>query len=102
MLSGATDLGKRPDPAELSEPMRWVWRGFCAGLPDEGATGICADAYEGRDVAVRWTRCTPATVDEVLPAGRPRARRAGGGRAGRPSSSRCSSSASRRRRARSR
>ena len=67
VLSGATDLGKRPDPAELSEPMRWVWRGFCAGLPDEGATGTCHDAYEGRDVAVRWTRCTPATVDEVLP-----------------------------------
>ncbi|MET0614087.1 MAG: UvrD-helicase domain-containing protein [Thermoleophilaceae bacterium] len=67
VLSGATDLGKRPDPAELTEPMRWIWRGFCAGLPEEGATGIAQDAYEGRDVTVRWTRCTPATVDEVLP-----------------------------------
>jgi ATP-dependent exoDNAse (exonuclease V) beta subunit len=68
VLSGATDLAKRPDPAELSEPMRWIWRGFCSGLPDEGAMGTCHDAYDGRDVAVRWTLCTPATVDEVLPA----------------------------------
>jgi ATP-dependent helicase/nuclease subunit A len=67
ILSGATDLGKRPEPGELSEPMRWIWRGFCAGLPQEGATGVEHDSYEGRDVAVRWVRCTPATVDEVLP-----------------------------------
>jgi ATP-dependent helicase/nuclease subunit A len=68
VLSGATDLAKRLDPAELAEPMRWVWRGFCAGLPSEGATGIEVDAYAGREVAVRWTLCTPATVDDVLPA----------------------------------
>jgi ATP-dependent helicase/nuclease subunit A len=68
VLSGATDLAKRPEPAELSEPMRWVWRGLCVGLPSDGAAGISVDAYEGRDVAVRWTVCTPATVDEVLPA----------------------------------
>ena len=68
VLSGATDLGKRPEPGELSEPMRWIWRGFCAGLPGEGATGVEHDGYEGRDVSVRWTRCTPDTVDEVLPA----------------------------------
>ena len=48
--------------------MRWIWRGFCAGLPAEGATGVELDSYEGREVAVRWTRCTPETVDEVLPA----------------------------------
>ena len=68
VLSGATDLMKRPEPGELSEPMRWIWRGFCAGLPAEGATGVEVDSYEGREVAVRWTRCTPDTVDEVLPA----------------------------------
>jgi ATP-dependent exoDNAse (exonuclease V) beta subunit len=68
VLSGATDLAKRPGPAELAEPMRWIWRGFCAGLPGEGASGVCVDTREGRDVAVRWTLCTPATVDEVLPA----------------------------------
>jgi hypothetical protein len=67
VLSGATDLGKRPEPGELSEPMRWIWRGFCAGLPREGAIGVEHDLYEGREVSVRWTRCTPDTVDEVLP-----------------------------------
>jgi ATP-dependent helicase/nuclease subunit A len=67
VLSGATDLGKRPEPGELCEPMRWIWRGFCAGLPEQGATGTCTDQYEGREVTVRWTRCTPDTVDEVLP-----------------------------------
>jgi ATP-dependent exoDNAse (exonuclease V) beta subunit len=69
VLSGATDLARRPDPAELSEPMRWIWRGFCAGLPADGGTGVEVDSYEGREVAVRWTRCTPETVDEVLPPG---------------------------------
>ena len=69
VLSGATDLGKRPEPAELTEPMRWIWRGICAALPSEGASGVEVDAYEGRPVPVRWTLCTPATVDEVLPPG---------------------------------
>jgi ATP-dependent exoDNAse (exonuclease V) beta subunit len=68
VLSGATDLAKRPEPAELAEPMRWIWRGFCAGLPTEGASGVEVDAYDGRAVAVRWTLCTPGTADEVLPA----------------------------------
>ncbi len=68
VLSGATDLEKRPEPAELSEPMRWIWRGFCAALPGEGAEGVHEDAFEGRSVRVRWTRLTPATVDELLPA----------------------------------
>src|SRR5215213_5041185 len=68
VLSGATDLAKRPAAAELSEPMRWIWRDFCPGLPEEGTSGIHLDTCEGRDVAVRWTVCTPATVDEVLPA----------------------------------
>ena len=67
MLSGATDLEKRPEPAELSEPMRWIWRGFCAALPGEGEEGVHEDAFEGRSVRVRWTRLTPATVDELLP-----------------------------------
>jgi ATP-dependent helicase/nuclease subunit A len=67
VLSGATDLGKRPEPSELAEPMRWVWRGFCAGLPAEGAHGVQVDQREGREVAVRWRLCTPDTIDEVLP-----------------------------------
>ena len=85
----------RADALDLARLLR-------RACPSEGATGIAHDAYEGRDVAVRWTRCTPATVDEVLPAGRPRAGRARGRASRRPSSSRCSSSACRRRRARSR
>ncbi|HMJ97259.1 MAG TPA: UvrD-helicase domain-containing protein [Thermoleophilaceae bacterium] len=68
VLSGATDLTKRPDPSELQEPMRWIWRGFCAGLPAEGAQGIHVDRREDRELAVRWTLCTPETIEEVLPA----------------------------------
>jgi ATP-dependent helicase/nuclease subunit A len=68
VLSGATDLTKRPDPADLQEPMRWIWRGFCAGLPSDEARGIHLDSREGREVAVRFTLCSPSTVDEVLPA----------------------------------
>ena len=67
VLSGATDLERRPEPAELNEPMRWLWRGFCAGLPSEGASGEHVDHREGREVRVRWTRCVPDTVDELLP-----------------------------------
>ena len=67
VLSGATDLAKRPEASELQEPMRWIWRGFCAGLPAGGAQGIHVDRREDRDVAVRWTLCTPTTIDEVLP-----------------------------------
>jgi ATP-dependent helicase/nuclease subunit A len=68
VLSGATDLSKRPEPSELQEPMRWIWRGFCPGLPSEGAQGIHVDRREDREVAVRWTLCAPETIDEVLPA----------------------------------
>jgi ATP-dependent exoDNAse (exonuclease V) beta subunit len=68
VLSGATDLAKRPEPAELTEPMRWIWRGFCAGLPADGASGVAVDSREGREVPVWWQRLTPDTVDELLPA----------------------------------
>ena len=69
VLSGATDLEKRPEPDEMCEPMRWIWRGFCSGLPAPGAavSGIHVDEREGRPVRVGWTLCTPATVDELLP-----------------------------------
>jgi ATP-dependent exoDNAse (exonuclease V) beta subunit len=67
VLSGATDLGRRPEPAELAEPMRWIWRGFCAGLPAEGAAGVCVDEREGREVAVGWRRLAAETLDELLP-----------------------------------
>jgi ATP-dependent helicase/nuclease subunit A len=67
ILSGATDLEKRREPGELCEPMRWVWRGFCPGLPGEGATGEHVDLREGREVRVRWTAATPFNLDELLP-----------------------------------
>jgi ATP-dependent exoDNAse (exonuclease V) beta subunit len=68
VLSGATDLERRGEPGELSEPMRWIWRGFCAGLPREGASGEHLDVREGRELRVRWTAATPRTLDELLPA----------------------------------
>jgi ATP-dependent exoDNAse (exonuclease V) beta subunit len=68
ILSGATDLETRPAPQPLGEPMAWAWRELCPGLPAEGATGIEVESYEGREVRVRWTRCVPDTVDELLPA----------------------------------
>jgi ATP-dependent helicase/nuclease subunit A len=47
VVSGATDLEKRPEPDVLKEPMRWLMRGFAgAGVVE----------------------LTPATVDELLPA----------------------------------
>ena len=100
VLSGATDLAKRPEPSELTEPMRWIWRGFCAGLPPEGATGIAVDVREGREVRCagpaarrrRWRRCCR----------RPTARRCSPSRTTSPAtSSPCLSWACRRPRARS-
>jgi ATP-dependent exoDNAse (exonuclease V) beta subunit len=49
VLSGATDLERRPEPDLLKEPMRWLMRGF---------------AGDG----VGCTELTPANADEVLPA----------------------------------
>jgi ATP-dependent helicase/nuclease subunit A len=69
VLSGATDLVKLQEEKPLCEPMRWVWPAFCAGLPGDGAFGEVVDSYEGRDVRVRWERCDPDTVDELLPQG---------------------------------
>jgi ATP-dependent helicase/nuclease subunit A len=67
VLSGATDLAKRPEPGPLCEPMRWVWRAFCPVLPEAGAAGVAVAEYESRPVAVSWTRGAPDNVDELLP-----------------------------------
>ncbi len=67
VLSGATDLATRPEPKALGEPLRWVWRAFCPDLPDDGASGVHVGAYAGRPLHVRWERCTPETLDELLP-----------------------------------
>ena len=66
VLSGATDLRSRPEPAPLEEPMRWVWRSFCPGLPNEEAAGELSEEWEGREVRVRWTRCAADTLGELL------------------------------------
>ena len=62
ILSGATDLEKRSEPAPLQEPMRWIW----PALGPDLATGESELAYEGRAVRVRSEVLRPASVDELL------------------------------------
>ncbi len=69
LLSGATDLTRLPDEQALQEPMRWVWRGFCPDLPSAHASGISVGAWNGREVRVRYERCTAETIDELLAPG---------------------------------
>ena len=69
LLSGATDLTRLPDEQALQEPMRWVWRGFCPDLPSGQASGISVGAWDDREVRVRYERCTPETIDELLAPG---------------------------------
>jgi ATP-dependent helicase/nuclease subunit A len=66
ILSGATDLEKLPEPSDLSEPMRWVWRGFGPALAGDAASGVHVDERDGREIRVRFTRLTPETLDELL------------------------------------
>lgn len=67
VLSGATDLEKRPEPKPLDEPMRWLWRALAPELPDLGARGVATTGYDGRPVDVRCEVLRPADVDELLP-----------------------------------
>jgi ATP-dependent exoDNAse (exonuclease V) beta subunit len=67
VLSGATDLEKRKEPEDLTEPLRWMWRNLVPHLPGDGACGVGEESYEGRDVRVRWERLDPGTLDELLP-----------------------------------
>ncbi len=67
VLSGATDLEKRKEPEDLTEPLRWMWRSLVPDLPGDDARGVGTESYEGRDVRVRWERLDPATLDELLP-----------------------------------
>jgi ATP-dependent exoDNAse (exonuclease V) beta subunit len=67
VLSGATDLEKRPEPKPLEEPMRWLWRALAPELPDLGARAVARPDYEGRPVEVRCEVLRPADADELLP-----------------------------------
>ncbi|MFL5868390.1 MAG: PD-(D/E)XK nuclease family protein, partial [Thermoleophilaceae bacterium] len=67
ILSGATDLTKLPEEAPLQEPMRWVWRGFCADLPGGKARGVSIGSWDGREVPVAYERLTPETLEQLLP-----------------------------------
>ena len=68
VLSGATDLEKLQEPADLAEPMRWIWRALAPRLDEmedaggggrrvrgprgaRGAAGCC--------VPPTWTGCCP-------------------------------------------
>ncbi len=81
VLSGATDLAKRPEPSELTEPMRWIWRGFCEGLPPEGASGSTSTCATAARSPVRWTRLHAGDGGGGAAGGRPHA---GATRAGPP------------------
>ena len=100
VLSGATDLAKRPEPAELAEPMRWIWRGFCAAARRGRARGPRGRAARGPRGGGPLDALHAGDDRRGAAGGGPRAR--AGPRSRRPTSSRCSSSACRRRRARSR
>jgi ATP-dependent exoDNAse (exonuclease V) beta subunit len=67
VLSGATDLSKLPEQQPLQEPMRWIWRGFCPDLAGGEAQGVSVGEWDGREVRVRYERCTVATIEELLP-----------------------------------
>ena len=64
MLSGATDLEKRPEPGGAAAS-RCAGSGAASAPACREGHGI-ARTHEGRDVACAG-RLTPATVDEVLP-----------------------------------
>jgi ATP-dependent helicase/nuclease subunit A len=69
VLSGATDLEQLPEPDELKEPARWVIRAFCpSAMTTAEAEGVHVDEREGRELRVRWSRLSAATVDQLLPA----------------------------------
>ena len=68
VLSGATDLEKLQEPADLAEPMRWIWRALAPRLDEMENEGVVAGEYEGREVRVACRVLRPADVDALLPA----------------------------------
>ncbi len=68
VLSGATDLEKLQEPADLAEPMRWIWRALAPRLDEMDSAGVVAGDYGGREVRVACRVLRPADVDALLPA----------------------------------
>ena len=68
VLSGATDLEKLQEPADLAEPMRWIWRALAPRLDDMESEGVVSGAYDGREVRVACRVLRPSDVDALLPA----------------------------------
>jgi ATP-dependent exoDNAse (exonuclease V) beta subunit len=72
VISGAADLEKWPAPKPLGVPMDWLWRALAPDLPERVAAGEWSGEsrrdWDGRPARVRWTVCTPTTVDNTLPA----------------------------------
>jgi RecB family exonuclease len=84
VLSGATDLGRWPEPRPLGEPMSWVWRAVAPGLPRAAAAGPRGELDSGAG-PVAYSVLSPDTVDVLLPpaARSPRPRPPAGEAAGR-------------------
>ena len=68
VLSGATDLEKLQEPADLTEPMRWIWRALAPRLDEMDSQGVVTGDYDGREVRVACRVLRPADVDALLPA----------------------------------
>ena len=68
VLSGATDLEKLQEPADLTEPMRWIWRALAPRLDEMDSQGVVIGDYDGRELRVACRVLRPADVDALLPA----------------------------------
>jgi len=66
LLSGATDLVKLGEEADLQEPMRWIWRALAPGLQGMEAKEVATGSYDGREVRVACRILRPAEVDVLL------------------------------------
>ncbi|HEX5910255.1 MAG TPA: UvrD-helicase domain-containing protein, partial [Thermoleophilaceae bacterium] len=67
VLSGATDLVKLQPEADLTEPMRWLWRALAPGLEEMGPEEVSVVEYEGRELRVACRVLRPGDVDVLLP-----------------------------------
>ncbi len=67
ILSGTTDLEKLPEPRDMAEPMRWVWRGLAPDLAQLGSREVVEHRVGERSVQIGVTLLRPETVEEVLP-----------------------------------